>query len=328
MTAQSLIARQDFSDTNAHANISLPAGREITGRYEADFGFHTHIQHSTSDEPAAGFLQPLYRIDDAACRLIEMLPGGVPLLERLVRAFSVLCAYAEHDDIHAMTLPWNRGHANRDNWSFAVQQIGDMVHGNDFERHALTLHTIRIKTLFASEPRHATAFRVAANSFFDTLVHIHAGASRFVDRADARDLASYFADFAAHRIFRVVSPNDPELRASHTAASIAKLALPAMAAPNSHMDQANLDNGIDILWERVAAARQDGGSQYGRHRVYKPLHDPLQDRFDLVSCGQRHLGVSAIKAMQILQDNIPEKSMLSDPRAWHPPSKLAPTVKP
>ena len=279
-----------FSSRGLHKFVGKS---ESTTPFHGEFGFVSPTYwKSKVGRPSTGVSAPVYSIDESAVDIVQENETGKILLPKIAESQWKLMAMSEHDYYHDMTM--------KDNLGIGVLDDGDLgLHGTPYEKLSLSVHAAACAELFKNKKRKDTYLKWVADHF-DLLAELQDALGS--DTKKKRDVITYFAEIAFHRIARVLSPDDPDLIASQASHNMdkLKLSMPPTTSPflqvasglryfyhdtlgngSSHLkpmtgaeSRYHDLTGREKLW--TLAAWRPSSSQISKKRKYKPLHDPAR----------------------------------------------------
>lgn len=168
---------------------------------------------------------PICGLDAEAIEILQRHGVTPESVETWGRDFLRMADLAEHDYIHQLTTP----HAYTGTYAFAEPHVTVLIkpvavqdtslpppHSDaNLEDHALTLHAKILHRLFEDSPRQKKhVIQWAAEAYH----HMHemqqqalAQCQTDSERQSVNEAITYFAEIYSHRLFRVISPEDPAL---------------------------------------------------------------------------------------------------------------------
>lgn len=203
--SQSLLLRHDFiqlpiKELPGQVNIS---GNESTTSYKFTFGF-------TRDLPIEGVenlvMQPIFLIDNDALLEIEnsLIYEAPKYIKEFSAGFIKMAGIAEHDYIHTITIPYGEGLPN-------MFEDDDNYYRSGLEKHALSTHAQILAELFNENPKRKERILQQVIRDLDIISNIQQKMIEDGNIAKANEVGTYLTEICCHRLFRIISPEDPDL---------------------------------------------------------------------------------------------------------------------
>lgn len=218
----------------------------------------------------------LHAWDARAVRLLQNKGVSTEVLTSLGKDFLRLADMADHGYLHQLLLT----QSSRLNIEFIRRNLGDYdainqkrenkTTGDTLEDHALTMHAQILHHLFEESPaRKAHLLTYAANAY----IHLHemqqtarANCHNEREKGEVDEAITYFAEIIAHRLFRCISPIDPDLTTLTAAGlSVQEAMSQVMLAP------ATSEQGLKALERRCSSVL---------HNTYRAIHEPAFGALD------------------------------------------------
>jgi len=220
--SQSLLLLKDFSEAKIARRLGFISDSESTTRYQGEF-------NAVSPEifPGSKIYAPYFALDAAAVHLLYNHGMKRAALEEWCKDFLNMAALAEHDYFHQLTIPHfdssriNFLDSDGEVYTHAKRLLGEegmpkphtgLIH---LEDHALAMHAQIVGRLFEELPKRKECVLGYA---VQTYGHLHeiqqqalAHCTSDEARAGVNEAITYLAEIYSHRLFRVISPTDPDL---------------------------------------------------------------------------------------------------------------------
>lgn len=213
ISSQALLLRVAFSkDNDPERILGIPIGASETTskKYPFVFNFIGDQQPLNKSIDRNKLVSPVYMLAHDLLEKMENKGIRPEKMQGFFQNFMRLASFADHDYFHGSTVP----HMGKLPYNFEGN-TKEPFYGAILEKHALAVHAMAIKEIFAERPKRKDLFlSYAQKSFSDILEmqnHFQNTAEDVPDQKDCRDMITALSEIHAHRIFRVLSPDDPDL---------------------------------------------------------------------------------------------------------------------
>jgi len=214
--SQSLLYVNDF----AAGEVYQIGQNESTTQYQFYFNF---TERQFNDETVTG---PVFALDMKAIEQLRSHNVPNAMIEQWSRNFLKMGGMAEHDYVHQATIQYLQQTPAvfidqvEDEQSLKVLlgggQAPQSMTGIHLEDHALTLHAQIVKRLFDETPLRKTRVLEWAGDAYNQMHEMQtqalAACKTEEERHNVNEAITYFAEIYSHRLFRVISPEDPALK--------------------------------------------------------------------------------------------------------------------
>ncbi len=302
--SQSILIRHDFTSITPE-NLDRydlgVGGSETTTPYHFRFGFISDI-NVRADITKSQVAQPLFLLDNDALTAMETAGVKQETISAFFQGFMQMASMAEHDYLHAAILPLREEADHK----FAYIETPYL---EGLEKHALSMHAEIVEELFQREAdsegnsRRKDAVLRWASRDFSKIASIQqqmlASAKTPQQQEEALNVATYLTEIYAHRLFRVISPADKDLKKPLTGPKA--MALPSVEEALQRIQLASPQKVMEYV---TAEASNLERLPFHCAAGYSQPEKPLQPLYIDIHTDRRNLMQSRKTGTEVWMDNL------------------------
>ncbi len=228
--SQSVLCLQDWESYLKGRQLNTIGPQESTTKYKFEFAFINKevpvspLEHAQTDGVSGVELtpvtQPIFKMDSNAFDALKKHGITHEELRSYAVNFMQMGGMAEHDYVHRIILPV----AQLSTITFR-DGLGEIMPDLQYETpessleledHALAIHAKVCQQLYEDRPNRKDVLLGWAGKTYSELGDIQskafANCKTDEERAEVTEAITYFSEIYAHRLFRVISPEDAELQ--------------------------------------------------------------------------------------------------------------------